>query len=99
MAPQPCFVGIDVAHATLAIAVRPTAETWHVSHDEPGITTLVTQMQTLAPTLLVLEATGGYQGLATAARATAGLPVVVVNPRQVRAFAQAVGLLAKTDRN
>ena len=58
----------------------------------------MTQLQALAPTLIVLEATGGYQGPVTAALATAGLPVVVVNPRQVRAFAQAVGILAKTDR-
>jgi transposase len=98
MAPQPCFVGIDVAQATLDIAVRPTAETWQVSNDEPGLTTLLPQLQALAPTLIVLEATGGYQGPVTAALATAGLPVVVVNPRQVRAFAQAVGILAKTDR-
>ena len=98
MSPQPCFVGIDVAQATLDLAVRPTAETWQVSNDEAGITTLVPQLQALAPTLIVLEATGGYQGPVTAALATAGLPVVVVNPRQVRAFAQAVGILAKTDR-
>jgi transposase len=91
-------VGIDVAQATLDIAVRPTAETWQVSNDEPGLTTLLPQLQALAPTLIVLEATGGYQGPVTAALATAGLPVVVVNPRQVRAFAQAVGILAKTDR-
>jgi len=95
---QPCFVGIDVSQASLDIAVRPTAETWQVSNDEAGITTLVTQLQALAPTLIVLEATGGYHGPVTAALATASLPVVVVNPRQVRAFAQAVGILAKTDR-
>jgi transposase len=95
---HPCFVGIDVSQASLAIAVRPTAETWQVSNDEAGITTLVTQLQALAPTLIVLEATGGYHGPVTAALATASLPVVVVNPRQVRAFAQAVGILAKTDR-
>ena len=98
MSLQPCFVGIDVSQASLDIAVRPTAETWQVSNDEAGITTLVTQLQALAPTLLVLEATGGYHGPVTAALATASLPVVVVNPRQVRAFAQALGILAKTDR-
>jgi len=95
---QPCFVGIDVSQASLDMAVRPTAEAWQVSNDEAGITTLVPQLQALAPTLIVLEATGGYHGLVTAALATASLPVVVVNPRQVRAFAQAVGILAKTDR-
>ena len=98
MSPQPGYVGIDVAQASLDIAVRPTAETWQVGNDEPGITMLVSQMQALAPTLIVLEATGGYQGPVTAALAAAGLPVVVVNPRQVRAFAHAVGILAKTDR-
>ncbi len=98
MSSQPCFIGIDVAQATLDLAVRPTAETWQVPNDEAGITTLVPQLQALAPTLIVLEATGGYHGPVTAALATAGLPVVVVNPRQVRAVAQAVGILAKTDR-
>jgi transposase len=98
MSPQPCFVGIDVAHATLDIAVRPTAETWQGPNDGAGIPTLVAQLHAVAPTLMVLEATGGSHGPVTAALATAGLPVVVVNPRQGRAFAQAVGILAKTDR-
>ena len=66
--------------------------------DEPDLQRLVTRVQALAPTLLVLEATGGYEIPAVSALAAVGLPVVVVNPRQVRAFAKAVGLLAKTDR-
>jgi transposase len=94
----PLFVGIDVAKDTLDVAVRPTAETWTVGNDEAGIAALVTHVQTLAPTLVVLEATGGFQAALTAALAAAGLPVVVVNPRQVRAFAHATGILAKTDR-
>jgi transposase len=94
----PLFVGIDVAKDTLDVAVRPTAETWTVGNDEAGIMALVTHVQTLAPTLVVLEATGGFQAALTAALAAAGLPVVVVNPRQVRAFAHAIGILAKTDR-
>ena len=98
MPPLPLFVGIDVAKDTLDIAVRPTTEPWTVHNDEAGITALVTYLQTVAPTLVVLEATGGFQGALTAALAAAGLPVVVVNPRQVRAFARAVGILAKTDR-
>lgn len=98
MTPCPLFVGIDVAKATLDVAVRPTAETWTVGNDEAGITALVTQLQTVTPTLVVLEATGGFQGALAAALAAAGLPVVVVNPRQVRAFARALGILAKTDR-
>ncbi len=98
MSPQPYCVGLDVAQATLALAVRPTAETWQVAHDEAGISALVPQLQARAPTLSVLAATGGSHGAVTAARAPAGLPVVVVHPRQVRACAQAVGILAKTDR-
>ncbi len=98
MVPSPLFVGIDVAKDTLDAAVRPTAETWTVTNDEAGIAALVAQVSALAPTLVVLEATGGLHGPLTAALATAGLPVVVVNPRQVRAFAHATGVLAKTDR-
>jgi len=98
MVPSPLFVGLDVAKATLDIAVRPTAETWSASHDATGIDALVLRLGALAPTLIVLEATGGYQGPLVAALVAAALPVVVVNPRHIRAFAQAVGLLAKTDR-
>ena len=98
MVPCPLFVGIDVAKATLDIAVRPTAETWSASNDATGLDALVTCLEALAPTLIVLEATGGDQGPLVAALAAAALPVVVVNPRHIRAFAQAVGILAKTDR-
>ena len=91
------FVGIDVAQAQLDIAVRPTGERWAVTHDEAGITGLVAQLHAVVPALLVLEATGGYQRAVVAALAAAGLPVVVVNPRQARDFAKATGQLAKTD--
>jgi transposase len=91
------FVGIDVAKAHLDIAVRPTDEQWRVPHDEPGITALVGRLAALAPTLVVLEATGGREVGLVAALVAAGVPVAVVNPRQVRRFAQAVGQLAKTD--
>jgi len=87
----PCFVGIDVAKAQLDIAVRPSGERWAVSNDADGVATLVEQLQPLHPTLIVLEATGGLERVATAALATAGLPVVVVNPRQARDFARATG--------
>lgn len=90
------FIGIDVSQAHLDLAVRP-GTTWSVSHDESAITTVVEQLTTLHPTLIVLEATGGLEIPLTSALATAGLPVVVVNPRQVRDFARASGLLAKTD--
>src|SRR5947209_19829941 len=98
MVPSPLFVGIDVAKATLDIAVRPTAETWSASNDATGIDALVLRLGAWAPTLIVLEATGGSQGPLVAALVAAALPVVVVNPRHIRAFAQAVGILAKTDR-
>jgi transposase len=97
MVDVPCFVGIDVAKAQLDIAVRPSGERWAVPNDTDGVVTLVERLQPLHPTLIVLEATGGLERVATAALATAGLPVVVVNPRQARAFARATGQLAKTD--
>ena len=97
MVDVPCFVGIDVAKAQLDIAVRPSGERWAVPNDAGGVVMLVERLQTLHPTLIVLEATGGLERVATAALATAGLPVVVVNPRQARDFARATGQLAKTD--
>jgi transposase len=96
MVDVPCFMGIDVAKAQLDIAVRPSRERWAVPNNTDGVATLVEQVQALHPTLIVLEATGGLERAATAALATAGLPVVV-NPRQARDFARAIGQLAKTD--
>ena len=97
MVDVPCVVGIDVAKAQLDVAVRPSGERWAVPNDAGGVVTLVERLQPLHPTLIVLEATGGLERAATAALATAGLPVVVVNPRQARDFARATGQLAKTD--
>jgi transposase len=97
MAATPCFVGIDVAKAQLDIALRPTGERWAVANDDTGIAALVARLQAVPPTLIVLEATGGYQRAVVAALAAAGLPVAVVNPRQARDFANATGPLAKTD--
>jgi len=97
MSDEPCFVGIDVAKAQLDIAVRPSGERWAVPNDAGGVVTLVERLQALHPTLIVLEATGGLERVATAALATAGLPVVIVNLRQARDFARATGQLAKTD--
>jgi transposase len=91
MSDMPCFVGIDVAKAQLDIALRPSGERWTVPNDTNGVTTLVERMQTLQPTLIVLEATGGLERMVTSALATAGLPVVVVPPRQARDFARATG--------
>ncbi len=97
MVDVPCFVGIDVAKAQLDIALRPAGERWAVPNDTSGIAPLVDRLQTLHPTLIVLEATGGLERAAAAALAAAGLPVVVVNPRQARDFACATGQLAKTE--
>lgn len=92
------YVGIDVSKERLDVALRPSAECWDVSNDEPGISTLVSRLADATPALIVLESTGGYENAATAALAAAALPVVVVNPRQVRDFAKATGLLEKTDK-
>jgi transposase len=91
-------VGIDVAQAHLDVAVRPSGQAWRTSTAEADLAQLATQLTDLAPTLVVLEATGGLERPAVAALAAAGLPVTVVNPRQVRDFAKATGQLAKTDR-
>jgi transposase len=95
--PAPVTVGIDVAKAQLDVAVRPTGDQWPVANDEAGVAALAARLVALGPALVVLEATGGLERLAAAALAAAGLPVAVVNPRQVRDFAKAVGQLAKTD--
>jgi len=96
----PSHVGIDVSKAQLDVAVRPSGEAWQSANDEAGIATLVDRLRSLepmAPELIVLEATGGLERLVVAALALAGLPVAVVNPRQVRDLAKATGRLAKTD--
>ena len=91
------YVGIDVAKANIDIAVRPTGQVWQASYDLAGINELISQLTSLTPTTVVLEATGGLEVPLAAALAAAALPVAVVNPRQVRDFAKATGQLAKTD--
>ena len=91
------YVGIDVAKAQVDVAVRPTGERWEVPRDAAGIPQLVAEMKTLGPSLVLLEATGGLELPLVAALAAEALPVVVVNPRQVRDFARATGKLAQTD--
>jgi transposase len=91
-------IGIDVAKDELVIATRPSGDRWSVGNDEAGVHALAGRLHEMTPSLIVLEATGGYELLCVAALAAAGLPVVVVNPRQVRDFARATGQLAKTDR-
>lgn len=92
------YVGIDVAKATLDIAIGSDGELVQVENNEAGIAQLVKRLVEAAPALVVLEATGGYESLVAAAVAGREIPVAVVNPRQVRDFAKATGVLAKTDR-
>ena len=92
------YVGIDVSKSYLDVAVAPTGQQWRVSHTEEGLGPLVERLQGLSPALVVLEATGGLELPVVAALAMANLPLVVVNPRQVRDFARATGKLAKTDK-
>ena len=94
---EPTYVGIDVSKAQVDVAVRPTGQRWVVCYDETGVEELVVRMVNLSPALVLLEASGGLELPLVAALAAAALPVVVVNPRQVRDFARATGTLAKTD--
>lgn len=91
------YIGIDVSKATLDVALLPDGESWTVTNDDQGLTELTPRLVALAPALIVLEATGGFEMLAALTLAKVGLPIAVVNPHQVRDFARAMGHLAKTD--
>ena len=91
------FVGIDVAKGRLDVHMRPSGETFSVARDGRGLDELVARLRKLDVTLIVLEATGGFEMTVAGALCAAGLPLAVVNPRQIRAFARATGRLAKTD--
>ena len=90
-------VGIDVSKDRLDIAVRPGGEVFVVERNAAGLDGLVERLRPLAPHLVALEATGGFETVVAAALSAAGLPVVVVNPAQIRSFAKALGRRAKTD--
>lgn len=92
------FVGIDVSKERLDVSMRPSGERESITNDKAAIEALVQRLGGIRPTLIVLEATGGLERGVTRALTSAELPVVVVNPRQVRDFAKATGQLAKTDR-
>lgn len=94
---EPLYAGIDVSKQYLDIAFEPARPPQRVPQSEEGIRALVTQLQALGPALVVLEATGGFETEVATAFALAGLPVALINPRQVRDFARALGRLAKTD--
>ena len=94
MEQEETYVGIDVAKAQVDVAIRPADDRWRVSHDEAGIRQLVARLKTLEPVMVLLEASGGLELPLVAALAAEAVPVVVVNPRQVRDFAKATGKLA-----
>ena len=91
------FVGIDVSKARLDVALRPDDESFSVTNNQRGIAVLVKRLKKLHVSRIVLEANGGYEIATASELAATGLPVAVVNPRQVRDFARAMGRLAKTD--
>ena len=90
-------VGIDVSKDRLDVAIQPAGEVWQTANDEARIRTLVERLKGHGPATVILEATGGFELPLVGALLAAGLPAVVVNPRQVRDFARATGQLAKTD--
>ena len=91
------FVGIDVSKDRLDVHVRPSGEAFAVTRDSKGLEALVDRLRTLSPSLIAVEATGGFETIVAAALAGAALPLVVINPAQIRHFAQALGKRAKTD--
>lgn len=91
------YVGVDVSKDRLDVHVRPGAESFAVARNGAGLDELIARLRALSPTLIGVEATGGFETIVSAGLAGAGLPVVVVNPAQVRAFAGALGKRAKTD--
>lgn len=91
------FIGIDVSKDRLDVAILPDDKQWSVANNETEILELVERLGQLSPSLIVLEATGGLETLAAASFGVANLPVAVINPRQARDFAKAIGKLAKTD--
>ena len=94
---EPCFVGLDVSKDHLDGHLRPSGESFRLGNDPAGLAALVERLRPRGVALVVLEASGGLERPAVAALLAAGLPVVVVNPRQARDFARALNRLAKTD--
>ena len=91
------FVGIDISKDQLDVRLRPGGEAFGVPRDAKGLAALVEQLQGMRIALVVMEATGGFETIVAATLAAAGLPLAVVNPRQIRDYARATGRLAKTD--
>jgi transposase len=97
MSKEPVFVGIDVSQSNLDLAEHSSQKRWSFTNDDVGINRIVRLLNELTPNLVVMEATGGIEIPLVSELMAAGLPVVVVNPRQIRDFAKATGRLAKTD--
>jgi len=91
------YVGIDVSQARLDVHVLPSGEAFAVARDGKGLEELIERLRAFSPQLIAVEATGGFETIVAAALAGAGLPLVVVNPAQIRHFAHALGKRAKTD--
>jgi transposase len=91
------FVGIDISKDSLDLCIEPDGEVLHLAYDDKGIAQVVKRLAQVAPTLIVMEATGGLEMRLASELAAKGLPVAVINPRQARDFAKATGQLAKTD--
>jgi transposase len=91
------FIGVDVSKSWVDVHVRPDGTALRCDTDGDGLAELVRRLTPLAPALVVMEASGGYESIVAVTLAEAGLSVAIVNPRQVRRFAEAVGRLAKTD--
>jgi transposase len=92
------WIGLDIAKDSIEVGQWPEQRSWQVDNTTEGIAALAEQVVELAPTCVVVEASGGYEHEAAATLSAAGLPVAVVNPRQVRDYAKSIGQLAKTDR-
>jgi len=92
------FVGIDISKQSLDVHIAPPGHSLKVAYDEAGVAQLVERVEAAKPTLVVMEATGGYEARLAAELAAKGMPVAVINPRQARDYAKATGQLAKTDR-
>ncbi len=91
------YIGVDVSASELVVGVLPTGEVWHFANDPEGILELRTRVGELSPVLIVMEASGGFESGVAGELVDAGMPAVVINPRQTREFARATGRLAKTD--
>jgi len=92
------FVGIDISKQSLDVHIAPPGQSLKVAYDEAGVAQLVQRVEAAQPTLVVMEATGGYEARLASELAAKGLPIAVINPRQARDYAKATGQLAKTDR-